>query len=253
MKPIEVFYHYYIPADIRFSTWTWCLDQQLSLIKQSSLPDVAKINMGISMPSHWTHGLCNIPFRQDQHRDIEINFETKVREYINQRYPFVDILDVRDAGQPNLFEGQTLKLLHDRCKEVDIDVLYFHSKGTISASAPVACWREILNHYCITKWPSAVNRLSQADVVGVKDASSQDLTMSGNFWWSKSSHIKNLPNPLSSNLYTTDPNYAPDGGAYRYAFEQWALANDPTVDYLVDTKTVHYDDYCFLENLLKNN
>ena len=65
--------------------------------------------------------------------------------------------------------------------------------------------------------------------------------------------LKNLPDPLSSNLYTTDPNYAPDGGAYRYAFEQWVLANSPTIDYLVDTKTVHYDDYCFLENLLKNN
>ena len=256
MRQIEVFYHLLIPADLRASYWTWLVDSQLTLIKNSELASIAKINMAITMPKHWAFIYSpTIPFRKNKDRNAEINFENKVREYINLRYPFVNLIDIRDSGDVNLFEGQTLKLLWDRCNEVDVDVLYIHGKGTVSLSAPVANWRDILNHYCITKWASAVAKLQNADVVGIKDSTTetQDLITSGNFWWAKSSHIRKLPDPLLSQQYMPNPVFHRDGPSYRWAMEYWVRSNNPSFHCLVDTNTCHFDDYCFLEDLLKQN
>jgi hypothetical protein len=241
MRPIEVFYHVFIPADIRYTQWNWWIDQQLQLIQQSKLSDIAKINMAITMPSHYGEVSpgTRIPFRVNGSKDVSIVFEQKVREYIGTRYPFVDIINIRDTGEPNIFEGHTLKLLWDRCQLEDIDVLYLHSKGVVSASPQVACWREILNYYCITEWPKCVSSLSLCDVTGVQDLNSiEHNTISGNFWWSKSAYIKKLPDPLHGDINN------------RYSFEQWIMKATPQIIYQIDTKIDHHDDYCFLENIV---
>lgn len=251
MKPIEVFYHIFIPDDIRSSMWSWWIDQQLTLIKQSQLSTLAKINMAITMPRYWSH-MHNIPFRKNGDINAEIVFESKVREYINLRYPFVDIIDIRDTGEPNIYEGQTLRLLWEKSQLADFDILYIHSKGVISAAAAVANWRELLNHYFITEWPNGLSKLLTADVVGIKDLESEHYKiMSGNFWWARSSHIRSLPDPIDTPAYRSDPSFHPGGPGHRYAFEYWIRSNDPVVDYLVDTKTNHFDNYCFLEDLPK--
>lgn len=249
MRPIEVFYHVFIPADLRAAMWTWWFDQQLGLIKQSKLADVAKVNLAVTMPKTWGD-INGIHFRRDGKGIIDITFEEKVREYINTRYPWVNIINIRDTTDPNLYEGQTLYHIWERCQTVDIDVLYIHSKGVVSASPSVANWRDILNHYCISEWPRAVKHLDTVDAVGIKDRQSQEFTFSGNFWWSKSSHIKNLTNPIDTPSYTTDPSFRPNGPGHRYAFEYWIRTGNPTYTYLVDTKTDHFDEYCFLEDLL---
>jgi len=251
MRHIEIFYHLYIPADIRASQWAVLFDQHMKLIKQSKINDLAKFNMAITMPKHWTH-MWGIPFRVDQNSSIEITFSQKIQEYVSVRYPWVNILDIRDTGDTNLYEGQTLKFLYDRCCQDDnFDVLYFHSKGTVSGSPCVMGWREILDYYCITQWPSCLDKLKQASVVGVSDGYTNNIIMSGNFWWAKSEHIKTLPDPLRSDLYMGDQHdFYPIQPAYRYAFERWILSNNPEVFYMIDTKANHYDNYCFLENLI---
>jgi len=256
MRQIEVFYHLLIPSDIRACHWPWLLDLQLSLIRDSQLPSIGKINMAITMPKYWAYiHSPTIAFTKNKEKHIGINFEDKVREYINLRYPFVNIVEIRDCGEPNLCEGQTLKHLWDRCNEVDIDVLYIHGKGVISSSAPVANWREILHHYFITKWPVAVSHLQHSDVVGIQDATpeTEKLMTSGNFWWTKSSHVRTLPDPILSQHYMEDPIFHPGGPSYRWAMEYWVRLNNPSYYCLVDTKTNHFNDYCFLEDLLRNN
>ena len=153
MRPIEVFYHVFIPYDIRYMLWSWWIDQQLQAIQKSRLHKVAKIKMAITMPRYYgeiSPG-TGIPFRLDGQKQSRISFEEKVREYINTRYSFVEIIDVRDSHESNIYKGQTLKLLWDRCQEGNIDVHYIHSKGVVSASPQAANWREILNYYCICK------------------------------------------------------------------------------------------------------
>jgi hypothetical protein len=207
--------------------------------------------MAITMPYDWaeTFGIFITANSNAQHR---INFGDKVVEYIRTRYPFVKIINIRHTSEPNIYEGQTLALLHERCKQVDIDVCYFHSKGIINTNPATANWREILNHYTITEWTKCVKLLEQTDVVGVKDLRTFGLMTSGNFWWSKSSHIRTLPEPLQSNVYLPEkPDVYPGAPGYRYAFERWVMTGNPPINYTIDTQTDHYGTYCFLENLLK--
>jgi hypothetical protein len=267
MKPIEVFYHFYIPPDIRAAGWAWWIDEQLGLLKKSKLADIAKINMAITMPVYMS-GLYGLNFLRNKspeqyvyydeqgriqvHNPVgpELNFDQKVREYINKRYPFVNVVNVRDTADTNIYEGQTLDILYKSCVEKDIDVLYFYNKGITRAGAAVANWKEVLHYYLVEKWPECVLLLQDADVVGVKDLVCMDFTVSGNFWWSKSSHVRTLPNPLNSDQYmgTTFEMY-PNAPAYRYAFERWLLINKPKVAHIVDTKSDHYTNYCFIEDL----
>ena len=253
MKPIEVFYHLYIPDSIHAGNWIWWVDQQLLLIRNSKLSNIAKINMAITMPKYWV-SMNNMHFIKDtEHWDelIHMSFENKVTEYINLRYPFVNILNIRDTGDLNIYEGHTLKLLYDRCQEVDINVLYFHSKGVLNnGAASVANWREILNHFCITEWAECVGQLQQADVVGLKESSKLNI-VSGNFWWSNSAYIKSLPEPLASEKYMPAADCWPGRVSYRYSFENWITVNNPNIHFIAETGTNHYRQYCFLENVIK--
>lgn len=252
MRQIEVFYHLLIPPDARAVMWTWWVDQQLGLIRQSKLHDVATVNMSITMPYDWVETF-GIFISENGTNSKHINFGEKVKEYIHMRYPFVNIVSIRHTGQPNIYEGQALQLLHDRCRYADIDVCYIHSKGIVNTNPATANWREILNHYMITEWPKCVTQLKTSDVVGVKDSKSIEYnTLSGNFWWSNSRYISSLPEPLQSDVYVTDDvNLHPMGSAYRYAFERWIMTNRPKISYIADTKTDHYETYCFLENMPK--
>ena len=250
---IEVFYHLYIPPTYHAGNWIWWVDQQLLLIRNSKLCDIAKINMAITMPTNWMF-IDNMYFIKDTaHMDetIHISFENKVVEYINLRYPFVNILDIRDTGASNIYEGQTLKLLYDRCQLADINVLYFHSKGVLNNGAvSVANWREILNHFCINEWAECVSQLQHADVVALKEGSVLNI-VSGNFWWANSNYIKSLPDPLASEKYMSATDTWPDQKSYRYSFEHWITVNNPHIHFIADTKTNHYRKYCFLEDVIK--
>lgn len=240
MRDIEVFYHVYIPADDTSKMWTWWVDEQLGLMKSSKLADIATINVAITMPKHWLADI-NHP----------VEFWVLVVDYIKTRYPFVNILNIRDVFELNIFEGQTLRFLHEACKDRDIDVLYVHTKGFRSMTPSVANWRQILNHYNINQWHKCLKHLELVDLVGIKDDETLDTAVSGNFWWSKSEYIRTLAEPLDSTAYEVHPDYHPQGPSYRYAFESWITSKQPKVFHTVDTRTNHYKKFCFLEQLVK--
>ena len=81
MRPIEVFYHLLIPPDARAVMWTWWVDQQLTLIKESKLHNVATINMAITMPYDWTETF-GVFITANGNALHQINFCDKVIEYI---------------------------------------------------------------------------------------------------------------------------------------------------------------------------
>lgn len=257
IKPIQVFYHLFIPPDIRSQFFPFWIDTQLGMLVKSGLATSAKINMCITMPVYWDSVNNQKFIRYDSPDRIltvnEVNeptvkipnysemcFRDKVIEYISLRYPFVNILNVRDTSEINIFEGQTLHFLHKQCIEQDCYVLYLHSKGFTSFTLEVHNWFDILNHFCINEWRKCVEPLQDNDIVGVKDLVSDNNVMSGNFWWSKSSHIKNLPDPLEN------------FNGHRYDFERWCMKNNPKIHHIFDTKTDHFSSYCFLDNLVNN-
>lgn len=215
------------------------IDEQMKLLKTSRLAEVATINVVMTIPMYFT-----FIYEHGQ------KFVVILREYIKKRYPFVNILEIRDTGEKSLYEGQTLRFLHEYSFKGDFDICYFHSKGMTSSSPAVICWREILNHFVVQEWPTCVKMLKDYDMVGVKDACVSAGMTSGNFWWAKSEYIRTLPEPLDSSKYEKSPEFFPNGYDYRYAFEYWPTVGNPKLSYIADTKTDHFSNICYLENLL---
>jgi hypothetical protein len=219
MKPIYVFYHFFARPGF---DWTWALDQQLQILRQSGLTNVADINMCVT-------------------GEIDL-------DYVARRYPFVNVIDVRSVDHYNVYEGQTLKAIYESDLPDDAYVLYIHNKGATSNSTYVAAWRECLNYEMITKWRHCYNRLMYNDVVGVSDTHvlrSNSVITSGNFWWAKASYLKTLPDPINSTQYLDK--HHPSDYDYRYCFERWITSNNPKLEFTCNMGVDPYIEYYFVE------
>lgn len=117
-----------------------------------------------------------------------------------------DMLYHRDSNS-SFTENITLKQVYDDCKEHDMNVLYFHSKGSTSYTLNVNVdnivkhkeyyyWRSFMNWAVLENWNDCVNALQTHDIAGGDYQSDPSPHFCGTFWWSKSSHIKQLPDPL---------------------------------------------------------
>jgi hypothetical protein len=84
-------------------------------------------------------------------------------------------------------------------------ILYIHSKGvTKSDNKCIKDWVNYLTYFNIYKFNDCLNKLNDYDCVGVnlKVGDDNPLHYSGNFWWSKGSHIKKL-NKITDNMYNS--------------------------------------------------
>lgn len=219
MKPIYVFYHFFAPPG---SDWTWALNQQLLTLRKSGLVPFAKVNMHIT-----------------GHVDLA---------YIERRYPFVNVMDVRGIGEQNIFEGQTLKAIWSHQFEPDARILYMHNKGATSNSPYVAAWRETLNHEMITNWTKCYGLLHHYDVVGISDSHvirSNSVITSGNFWWATAEYLSKLPDPIDSTQYLDK--HHPGDHDYRYCFERWITSGNPKLVFSCDMNVDPYIEYYFVE------
>jgi len=244
MNKIEVFYHNYIPADANAVLWMMILDEQLGAIEKSNLYKISNVNMTVTMPSLWAGVMYpEIPFRSNTTGD-PVSFLDKLREYVDIRYPFVNIIDVRDTHYENLYEGQCLVHLWNKAKKLhhDTPILYFHSKGATNSFIPsVVTWRKFITHHCVERWIDAISLLESSDIVAVEDKMNP---ISGNFWWSKASYVSLLPDPIPSNLYVEDSRFHPTGASYRYAFEKWVLTGNYNLKTIASLDLDPYAQYC---------
>lgn len=128
-------------------------------------------------------------------------------------------------------EFPTLDFMHSDCFcDEDFHVLYLHTKGvTRSGSTNVSDWIKYLIHFNINDWKGRLKDLEINDCSGVNlrgyhenfkcnpllwSSTRIPTHYSGNFWWSKSSHIKKLPKPLK---------WVPEGNFFKYRImaEMW--------------------------------
>lgn len=85
----------------------------------------------------------------------------------------------------------------------DRKILYFHTKGVFNKYKNFAtkeideikikgvdCWVEIMEYHLIDKWKDCVDLLDENDIVGT---SCHGYWWWGNFWWTKSSHVRKIP------------------------------------------------------------
>ncbi len=95
-----------------------------------------------------------------------------------------------------LYEQVTLHLLHEDAKneENDFNVLYFHSKGVKhnNQNPCIQDWVDLLTYFNIVKHEDCIKGLTEHDAVGINLTENPVLHYSGNFWWSKASHLRTL-------------------------------------------------------------
>lgn len=249
--PLEVFYYLYIENNPHFSYSFWWIDEQLKAIISSNLVKYATINIAIVMPTLFQTTPTGETFtrnREEFNGKNTITFEEKVKEYLSSRYPFINILGIRDTGEPPLYEGYCLKFIYDSVKkDPNKNILYIHSKGISRFTINQKNWLEILDYYLITQWRDCIKQLKNYDIVSVKDSGDlSEIPSSGNFWWATGAYLATLPDPLNIQEYW--PEFAKHE---RYCYEGWIGVNRNKKVYRIQkTYKNHYTDYCFLENLI---
>jgi len=225
-KTITVFYHLYIPDTNNM--WIWWVDEQMGLLKSSGLADKATINMCITLPL----GLYN---SKTGH-----SYDHMVTDYIKNRFPFVNIIDMRSVGeQQNLYEGQTLAKMYEHCQKDDGYVFYFHNKGMSSYSThipgAIKDWRHYMQHFNIEKWEDCIAKLDEGyDCCGVDWVERHDIKLdfivqhyAGNFWWARNDYIRKLKHPLKIEEYMDVEAMLRELQNYRYCFELWMATGIP--------------------------
>ena len=140
-----------------------------------------------------------------------------------------------------LFEIDTLKLIH-KFSELfsDINVLYMHTKGiSYQKDTPlfknVKDWKDTMMYFLIDKFENCLQALKYNDSVGINFSpesmySKTTPHWSGNFWWSKTTYIKDL---------------SIDSLKVKHDAEWWILSNkDAKYVEVFNTQTNHYlNDY----------
>jgi hypothetical protein len=103
----------------------------------------------------------------------------------------------------NLYETPTINSLYAHAGKEDFKVLYLHSKGVkhMGMNPNVTDWVKYMSYFNIFKNEECLKILDTNDAVGV-NLHSSPLHFSGNFWWSKSEHIRKL-GPCKYETYTS--------------------------------------------------
>lgn len=105
-----------------------------------------------------------------------------------------------------LCEIPILEYLQNLSKQIDFKAWYIHTKGVFSEkkNKNVKKWRKIMEYFIIENHEVCIELLSYYDACGIdlrylqkkypEYSEGQFWCFVGNFWWSKSEHIKKLPN-----------------------------------------------------------
>lgn len=98
------------------------------------------------------------------------------------------------------FEFPTINFLHNYLANKNTKAFYMHTKGA-STEDPgyMKYWLDTMCHFNILHYKKAIELLNEYDAVGSGYTTNPWPHFSGNFWWTKSSHVKNLI-PLKNNF-----------------------------------------------------
>lgn len=92
-----------------------------------------------------------------------------------------------------LYEFKIMQIIYEDALCEDFNILYVHTKGvTRFWNQNVQDWVDYLIYFNIGKWKDCMQKLNDYDVVGVNFGMTPKPHFSGNFWWSKASHIRKL-------------------------------------------------------------
>lgn len=195
------YYHMYLTDE----TGCWYhmfLDQIYETINHGLYDELEKIYVvciGKAEQVELFTGICNTFYKIEIIKKI-VTDENKIENLSLQH-----VQTVKYDGQSEIFdETETLSELQAHALREDAYFLYFHCKGI---TAPwrmrqekiyqpfvnYYLWRKFLEWGCIENWKVCIEKLQDYSSAGVNLCNWPMAHYSGNFWWSKSSYIKTLP------------------------------------------------------------
>ena len=134
----------------------------------------------------------------------------------------------------SLYEKVTINLLYNDAIKEEFKVLYIHSKGVNHfnriSKKNVYDWSEYMCYFNMYHFNTCLNELNSCDAIGVNlqiKLHEYPLHYSGNFWWSKSSHICKLK--LIQDNYYNSPEF-------------WITSIKGKYKSLWNSDTHHYND-----------
>ena len=203
--PIIIYYHI---AEI--GEWEKIVIEQLNLIESSGLYKICK--------------------------EIRIGFlgnKNNVLKFIHDKVKLVyHSENLKEYEHPTI---NSLLYFSNQCKRVNY-ILYIHNKGsTFNDNVHVHNWRKMMMYYVVDNYEKCLYYLQEYDTVGCNLLQSryyqckiQDEThnfhYSGNFWWSKTPYLKQLPYIIYRGC---------DSHTYRYLAESWILYKLPNLKCLI--------------------
>ena len=109
---------------------------------------------------------------------------------------------IKQSRNLRLYERYTLRSLCEDSFKEDFYCLYLHSKGVSNGRQHAATykWIDELLYYNCYYFKEIIKKLKSYDVVGTKlltETTQYPIHFSGNFWWSKSSHLNTLPKRIT--------------------------------------------------------
>jgi len=104
-----------------------------------------------------------------------------------------------------LFEWPTFECIYKDAQISNHNVWYVHTKGVSNCRPDVPdriqhnirSWRGVMSYHIMERHKGCVELLKEYDAVGALYVEGQHY-FAGNFWWSKSSHIKTLRTPAGT-------------------------------------------------------
>jgi hypothetical protein len=196
------YYHLYLTDDV--AAWSsFLLDNYKKMEDSGLLDELEKIHLIV------IGNIDNIRLAYGLAKTLSNKYEFTA--YDNPMGNDNNLLSLNDAHSfpPQVNENTTIKLLYDHACKEDAYFLYNHSKGITSFERYLKTynfdcfinyyyWKEYLVWGVIDEWKQCINSLdSNFDVAGTNYMTEPEPHYSGNFWWTKSSHVKKLPDPIT--------------------------------------------------------
>jgi hypothetical protein len=165
--------------------------------------------------------------------------------------------------EENLYEKFAINNFKKYIFENNYYIYYIHSKSVSRCGKNYDDWRFICDYFTVEKWKLNVFLLNYYDCVGINMRFFPKIHYSGNFWWSKSSHINLLtdvddhylspemyicskPNTNYINLYSSNIRH----DVFEYDKKIFVTKSDK--DLIENIKIIPefnlIDKYCFVTN-----
>lgn len=152
------------------------------------------------------HDLCKL-------YNVPIEIEFIQNQYPNDHAMMEDLSKIFNNVARNVGEDYTHKKMYDDCHREDQKVLYIHAKGITSIINSLTVpgrtskyrnryyWR-LFMYNVITDWKKCVEALDSGyDTAGIDYTDIPSAHYKGNFFWSKSEHIKTLSDPSTKDWW----------------------------------------------------